>query len=310
MAKQKLIILVGLPSSGKTTYAKEYLRRNPNVAIVSSDRIRNDIDELNIKIQNETKIFKEMRHRVRKSLKFGRDVIVNATNLKIKYRKVFIDLGKEFGATVEIHMVVTPFDVCCEREIKRFGLSEESACDKVIKTMGEFQLPLITEGVDKILYHLDDRMEKRDENDVGIPYLPIYQEVEFRGIKCRFLCEAASMLIEQRGGNEIEQIASFLGLYGRILTKDQDYAQIGAYLLLVNLLSYPKISSEMKDKWLEIIRLVNYFTLTLNWSSKYNKLFSPFEINSFKDIKNAIFEITSNEDMQKIRGDYYAKKIS
>ena len=151
LKKQKLIILVGLPAAGKTKYAKEYIKKNDNTVIVSSDRIREDMAELKINCNDERAIYQEMQHRVKKSLSYGKNVIVNATNLKIKYREPYIHLARKINkdVVVEAHVILTDIDECAETDKikKQLGLGFLKKC------MGEFQMPLYREGYSNIFYH-------------------------------------------------------------------------------------------------------------------------------------------------------------
>ena len=43
MNRPSLILLVGIPGSGKTTYAEKYIKENPNAVHLSSDKIRAEL---------------------------------------------------------------------------------------------------------------------------------------------------------------------------------------------------------------------------------------------------------------------------
>ena len=43
MNRPKLILLVGIPGAGKTTYSNEYVKSNPNIIHLSSDLIRKEL---------------------------------------------------------------------------------------------------------------------------------------------------------------------------------------------------------------------------------------------------------------------------
>lgn len=80
----ELIMLVGLPGSGKSTYAAEYKEKGYHVH--SSDQIR---EELYHDIQDQThndKVFQTLHKRIKDDLKRGISCVYDATNLAMKRR--------------------------------------------------------------------------------------------------------------------------------------------------------------------------------------------------------------------------------
>ena len=68
MNKPKLMLLVGLSGSGKSTIAQKLAEENPNTVIVSLDAIR---EELTGKVEDQTEneeVFKIFHNRIRKNL--------------------------------------------------------------------------------------------------------------------------------------------------------------------------------------------------------------------------------------------------
>ena len=79
--KPKLIVMVGLQASGKSTRANE-LAKSYNATVVSSDCIRSQNKEL-----DNDKVFKYLYSQVNEYLSMGLNVIIDATNITIKARK-------------------------------------------------------------------------------------------------------------------------------------------------------------------------------------------------------------------------------
>lgn len=80
-----LILLVGIPSSGKTSWAKEYLKTKALTKIVSNDEIRKELtgtEECNPE-QNQH-IYQTAAQRAEQYLQDGYDVIVDGTNVTIE----------------------------------------------------------------------------------------------------------------------------------------------------------------------------------------------------------------------------------
>ena len=80
----KLILTIGIPGSGKSTWAAGYAKENPNTIIVSSDGIRKELtgtEECDPSMNG--RIFAVVRERVAKGI-LEHDVIVDATNIHVK----------------------------------------------------------------------------------------------------------------------------------------------------------------------------------------------------------------------------------
>ena len=77
------VMMVGLPRSGKSTYAKE-LADEISAVVCSSDAIRQELcgDE-NLQNKNED-VFRVLHRRIKEYLRKGTNVIYDATNINSK----------------------------------------------------------------------------------------------------------------------------------------------------------------------------------------------------------------------------------
>ena len=143
----RLIFLVGLPGSGKSTYAEKYL--SASCEILSSDKLRKEL----LKDVNNQKhnffIFNTLYKRARKFLKQGKDVVIDATNVdfleRVKNLKRFEDLNIKKVAIV----FKTPFEECVKRDVMR----KRTVGEDVIKHFqAKFIIPTKEEGFDEIIF--------------------------------------------------------------------------------------------------------------------------------------------------------------
>ena len=142
----KLITLVGLAGSGKSTYAKTLSDRY-GYKIHSSDALRKEMfgdENVNSKEENE-RMFAELHRRIKDDLKNGTDVIYDATNINKRNRIDFLRYIDDVKCDKLCVLVMLPFQMCLERNANR----ERKVPDKAIKRMyTHFQPPHPNEGWD------------------------------------------------------------------------------------------------------------------------------------------------------------------
>jgi predicted kinase len=78
-----LILLVGPPASGKSSFARAWIERGQldRDGVVSCDSIRNELVGARVDVSDDPVIFDEMDRRVAARLKAALPVVVDATNV-------------------------------------------------------------------------------------------------------------------------------------------------------------------------------------------------------------------------------------
>lgn len=125
--KPKLILPVGIAGSGKSTWIKSYT--DPNTIVVSPDNIRK---ELTGSISNQSKnseVWSTAFDKVANALNTGKNVILDATNIKSSDRKrlmnhLKVNVDKPFDAFAKI------FNVDPEVAKQRIKKDIESGVDR------------------------------------------------------------------------------------------------------------------------------------------------------------------------------------
>jgi predicted kinase len=94
-----LYLAVGLPGSGKSTYAKNFIK-DKHIEYLSSDSLR-AVYGKNEEDQSVTPIvFGHIKKKVDEFLKDGKNVLVDATNVNRRERSDYINSAKKYGAKV------------------------------------------------------------------------------------------------------------------------------------------------------------------------------------------------------------------
>lgn len=139
-----MIVLIGVPGSGKSTWAKQQ-----KGTVLSSDEMRVVLSG-NVNNQEiHSKVFGTMRHLLRTRLELSASpTIIDATNIRRRDRKGWLQLAAKFGAKVEAVHFDVPVEIALERNRKR----DRVVPDEVIRAMAaHLQPPTLEEGFAKIL---------------------------------------------------------------------------------------------------------------------------------------------------------------
>jgi predicted kinase len=111
----RIVVLVGLPGSGKSTYLERL-----GIRALSSDAVRGLLadDETDQGIHRE--VFATLRYLLRRRLALARPVTyLDATHLTPRERRPYVKMGQIFGCSVEAVFFDVPLDVCRERNRRR-----------------------------------------------------------------------------------------------------------------------------------------------------------------------------------------------
>lgn len=135
--KIKVVIVKGLPASGKTSYAKEWVAQEPNRVQVEKDDIRKDarLFKGGIYIHrrgDESIVIKERDRLIHKALSEGKSVVSSDTNLVPKHITQISSIAKKHNAEIE---VVSLLDVPLKELIDRDKKRENPVGEQVIRRM-------------------------------------------------------------------------------------------------------------------------------------------------------------------------------
>ena len=138
MKNKKIILTIGIPASGKSTWRTKFLRENQGYVCVSRDDFRYMLrNEPFLDPKGEKFITEMVENAIIRAIKNKYNVIVDQTNVNIKYLEKMVEFCEKL-ADVEFKIFDISLKVAMERDKKR----ERSVGDEVLKRMYKNYLDL------------------------------------------------------------------------------------------------------------------------------------------------------------------------
>lgn len=127
----KILILIGIPASGKSTWSKDYVRNNPNYVRVNRDDFRSMLKNSQLcENKIEDMITGLVENVIAECLGKKLNVIVDNTHLQLRYINAIIE---KFQYIADIDYRV--FDISLDKAIERDNNRENKVGEGVIRKM-------------------------------------------------------------------------------------------------------------------------------------------------------------------------------
>ena len=124
MKQKRLYLMCGIPGSGKSTVAENYIKNNDNVIWVSRDKIRFSLlKEGEDYFSHENEVLDLFYSSIQQYLDNGYDVIADATHLNSNGRHNTLAMLNLKDVELNVIYLNVPLKVAMERNDKRTGLS-------------------------------------------------------------------------------------------------------------------------------------------------------------------------------------------
>lgn len=298
-----LEMLIGLPASGKSTWAAQQ-----NTVVISSDEIRAELYG-NASVQdNPQKVFQIVHQRIFESLANSQDTIYDATNLSRKRRRAFLEEVKAKFPDVQVEGIIfaIPFEVCLQRNRARDRIVPDEAMSRLYKS---FNVPSYKEGFDsfEVIRYKDDESLFSDLTLKMANSLSVEQDNPHHSYTVGAHCLAAGMyvvehrkkIVEELGDKACEELVTaasyhdigkpycktFVKPNGVVDSKAHYYSHenVGAY-------DYLCYGQERKDELLNIALLINLHMLHYmdkKYQDKMKEFYGPDIWKSLKWLNKA-----------------------
>jgi predicted kinase len=150
-----VVLAIGLPGSGKSTWFKRH-----TVVPLSSDMVRSLLFDDVREQRFQDLVFSNLRSLLKARLIAKRPMnYVDATNLTPQERQHWIKLAKDYGYEVHAVFFDVPLEVCIERHSRRDRVVPE---DVMRRMAAKLKAPAFTEGFAKITVV---RVKKKDAEE-------------------------------------------------------------------------------------------------------------------------------------------------
>ena len=283
----KLVVMVGLPGSGKSTEARR-LCDSLDAVIFSSDEYRLRLLGDESRQAGNQLVFERLYEDLVDCLARGKSVILDATNITVKDRKSVMNRVSKIDCDRIAYVVATPIDVCLERNKNR---SRVVPNDVILRMQKRFQFPMYYEGFNSIVVHtmndvigFSDLIKNMDKMD-GFNQMNPHHKYD--------LLEHSTILANHYDKAKPEYFAGIVHDIGKLFTQTIDdrgiahyfsHDSIGAYYLAT---VFPAVCFMIEslgveeDKLLESSYEVLFF---VNWHMSAHSFSSEKSIHKYTDL--------------------------
>ena len=288
-----LIVMVGLPGSGKSTKAIE-LAEEYEAKIFSSDSYREKLLGNASDQTNNSKVFDTLYKDLCQEILTG-NCILDATNCTYKSRQQVLSRVKNIKCLKVAYVMTTSIDDCIDRDIKR---DRTVGKDVVMKFVHSYQLPQYFEGFDRILFD-NDPYEKYDPYkaiDMASQMIMMDQKNPHH---VNDLYTHSIMLSEQFAGDDPRFLAGKWHDLGKMFTQSFDDDGVAHYICHANYSTYyllthcDLLNVNSKTKFLDVMFYINEhmhirdIIKSDKALEKYAKLYSRERLNKLLEFMEA-----------------------
>lgn len=135
---QEVIIMHGIPASGKSTWAKQYVKDNTNYKRISRDDLRHMFDGYQFNKDFEFTITKVSMQMLEQLLRDRYSVVIDNTNLRPSYIKDYMKVIRKVSKDIKVSLKSfesTPYEICLERDANRPDKVGKEVIDRMMEQL-------------------------------------------------------------------------------------------------------------------------------------------------------------------------------
>lgn len=126
----RIVLTCGIAGSGKSTWVEDFLARNPEYILISSDRMRAIITGDESNQDRNHQVFMTLEHMVSYLMSQGKPILIDATCYNKKNRLIWNRLATAYNYSKLWAVFRTPLDQCLANNEKRARRVPESVIRK------------------------------------------------------------------------------------------------------------------------------------------------------------------------------------
>ncbi len=141
-----LILIAGLPGTGKTTIAKAFAQKYGAVHFIS-DHIRRELGLWgSYRPEDKARVYEELFKRTRDALASGKTVVVDSTFYRAELRQPFVELAENQGVEIKWVLATAPEKILRQRVAAPRPDSEanEAVLEKIQAEFEPLEPPFLT----------------------------------------------------------------------------------------------------------------------------------------------------------------------
>ncbi len=138
-------LLIGIPGSGKSTFARELNHQIPDSVIISTDEIRLRLFGNEATQGDWTRIQQVAIEQVKLAVAYNQPVIYDATNVQLAWRNSFLNHVQHMNAEWIAWWIKTPVEICKQWNQKRSRQVPNDVIDLYQEYLAEMP-PTVEEG--------------------------------------------------------------------------------------------------------------------------------------------------------------------
>lgn len=146
-----IIITVGAPGSGKSTWIEKFKSSHPYINVLSSDKLRGILGKSEDDQSVSADVFRYIEKEAENTIKDGNDVLIDATNMHLKARKPWVEIAKKYNAKLIAYVFLVDRETLIKRNEKRGQSGGRNVpVDVIDKMLNNYVAPSKNEGFDEV----------------------------------------------------------------------------------------------------------------------------------------------------------------